>query len=463
MTKKPFLLLPFLTLACSSCSFNPLGNLLGVSTYDTPEAYFLANGYTKFTKMEGLNKDISRQLSSFWQYRHYSSFDYILTPHGGRVVEYEESVRFKSPWGESIYLMKQGDINHYRSVSEAAYYQLPDGHLYITPHNWMVYVDDDDRSDWYILEEGDEWSRVNKEGLLTFNLEETPEIATAKAARGYAAFPKVVVPNNALSEYGAFGKIFESSDGTKQGYELMVPGYKVTEMAQAFSASDDYYVFKSQDDGVFGLEEVGQNAYYEIYDEASEYVIEIQYSNVMALYNVGNLSHPANAGTIVRIVHGLKADGGTAYNPNLDWTEEEKAFMEKHYGSVIPFIGLGKNYHIKQEQERSSDYENWMTVHLGGPCYVIYDNFYRSVIPEYGEILEKNGFVYHDFDPEIRNDKSAYSSWRNGPESYLYQCYVKQEENLAIKLVYSRIYGNLIRVYHLDQMRPFDPELDVDD
>ena len=74
---------------------------------------------------------------------------------------------------------------------------------------------------------------------------------------------------------------------------------------------------------------------------------------------------------------------------NTDWTDEEKALMNKVLSYVLPFMAFGEDYEISDWSD-----EDWN-------CLYLQDSYSEDLSEQYVEVLLDNGFKVDDYEGEV--------------------------------------------------------------
>ena len=142
---------------------------------------------------------------------------------------------------------------------------------------------------------------------------------------------------------------------------------------------------------------------------------------------------------------------------NEDWDSFDKENMSQWYDGTIdatkiPFIPLSENYYVPSIKSlaRSNALDGTLAYHH--ECYNITDNSSKYFLDGYDQILEENG--YHKYEPNYDlSNPDEKSAFFNTEESKYINCYINEEEDIAIKYYFDVINGNTIRVFKLSEMQ----------
>ena len=91
----------------------------------------------------------------------------------------------------------------------------------------------------------------------------------------------------------------------------------------------------------------------------------------------------------------------TEKTTRTDWADEEKTLMNQYLGEILPFIALGEDYTVTQD-----DLSDWG---LDYYWISISDTYYENLLGNYGELLVANGFTESN-GSYVKDNRTCYLS-----------------------------------------------------
>ena len=85
----------------------------------------------------------------------------------------------------------------------------------------------------------------------------------------------------------------------------------------------------------------------------------------------------------------------TEKTTRTDWADEEKALMNQYLGEVLPFIALGEDYTVTQD-----DFWGYYWISIS-------DTYYENLLGSYGKLLVANGFTESN-GSYVKDNRTAY-------------------------------------------------------
>ena len=417
------------------------------------------NGYEQNSTIGQVNAKMQKTMYGLWESKKTEEgYERYTSARGSFVYEYEQNYSVNTfdgqnfkVWkdkeyiatytddGDTVRVYSDGsrsfvDSNITREPSAKVSVEADEnGYLFITDSYYMIYFNKAVNK-FYINEKN---TKIFEYGDETF------EVPSSQAL------------TNALNNLDVYHKFYLPNPGEKAEY-LLSKDYIVSDKIYGFSVyfsrilpleyieilkNNNYEVALSEHYGLFAPNYDGSDNVWLATDKNSEFVFSIE---------VGWLSSYGSGTEIKVYKSNLKALYGVEVTANEDWTEEDKQNMVETYGSEIPFIKLGSKYSIGNSLKSNGDEP--VSSNLGSKCYEIYDGHYRYLLEDYGQILEEKGFNLYNPPVNFESGYEEVFEWWYSEESKYYNCYINAEKDLAIRIKYDRVRGNLIQIFKYSQM-----------
>ena len=485
MKKLRILSLTALAATLASCDlFNLINDLL----YKNLEEFYTKNNYSHTADLSKLNTTMQKAVYQ-WQTktRTYTNTDDVnieeISPYSDVVVYDETHVTINTKYSERIYVYKDSPYNRfsYRSENNPTVYLRTDGtlmysvegsrtleymddeHAHLlqvhdlgdavlihTHEGSVVYIPEDLDNEEVYLYLGDDASNGYKlksaSGGMSMSL--TPEIWGIEEECVTLTPFSIELPDG-YNEDVYYKSVDDEDDGSFNYFEVILPTLKAKDYAD-FLEQKGYEVFRGQEYGLFNLE--GENdGEWVYYDAAHSVKVHLQYDYPIAAI-MG--SDPKNYGVHL---HVQKAEYtfslfGSTPNGRTDWTQEDKEAMLNTYGTVLPFIELGRNYHIGTTKMSYVEHPMLSPLVVDSKCYLIFDNYFEDLITkDYGKRLVEAGFTEY-LPPSTKDEIIA---WKKTEDIKYYRCFLSDEYDLAVKFFFDDIYGNTIEVFKKSELKSY--------
>ena len=484
-TKRTICLFIASLLALTGCElFNIINNLF----YDSFDDYIQKNNYQEISASSF--NDLLKEHMYFWskEIQTYANTDSVDTryysPQSDNILEVIDNnqTTIYSRYGERIVVMYGEsnttpvryyfeddpevvvnnelnifyvDDNSMRQEMDAAHEYLfkchiyEDGYLFVTQKNFMFYLSKDfkeyyiNTNDTATFTNYDKQIVVPESELLTATLEALPD-------KEKLYFP---IPENYEGSIYAKDNVDEE-DGHYISYNVLIPNVKASEYVKLLQ-QNDLEVYRGECHPMFdiGADEGGE---WIIYDKNQEFATHLQFDTS---YCAVKGSDEKNWGVELNI---QKAESKFSYygktvNTQTDWTDDEKAFMEQNYGFVLPFVNLGRRYHVDKQKRAHGEHPMTTPLNFDAKCYWVFDNFYKDVITEtYGTKLEAIGFNLYETPVTKESPLEEIRDWKNSEECKYYQMYLNTELDLGVKFYFDDIYGNTIKIFKLSEIHAWN-------
>lgn len=458
------LFIPLLGFTLTSCDI--LGDL-GGSGYSGYEQYFTEEKhYTKYTNMASLNEAIS-DTAYFWSMNDSSDYTAYYTGKNIMIMVYKNkpmvSVRFTD--GKDLLIREK----HETLVFETDEVEIDeDGEktVFVTGEDSSLDVEIDEEG--YLVVAYQKYALYVTKDLQTVYVNET----NTNVFQGYNETK--TINNSVLLE-----KTLESL-GQEKRLTLPAPGenieiwygedYYKDEISHtsAYIAGvspmeyveilkeNNFTVIRSYEDPFYAF--YGENGgYWYCYDEQEEIKLLINLTYYLYVNNSGESFGPYE-NTVISFYHMTTGYfGEKERTTNKEWSSYDKEIMSEWYDGTIdatkvPFIPLSQGYSIPSFKSfaRSISLDGTLAYHH--ECYNIRDNSNKYFLDGYDQILEENGF--HKYVPNYDlSDPDQKLAFLNTEESKYINCYINQEEDIAIKYYFDVFNGNTIRVFKLSEMK----------
>lgn len=352
------------------------------------------------------------------------------------------------------------DSDSYRQEMDEKHYKVlgvqedDNGYLFVSELGFMCYVKKDFTKIYpYIQCDGefeleDEVVDVPESELLTQGL--------AK----YTDETKLALPFPKGYTDPVHHKDYLNSDGEWYAYDVILSNLKPLDYIPLLE-ENGFEVYQGEYHEMFELD--GKNGgEWVAYDSTLSFSIHIQYDNPICVAK----DDKDNKGVNLHVMPmGMKtASYGRTVNVQDDWKDEEKTFMENTFGTVLPFINLGRTYKWYEEKRDNGEHPMSSALEMDSQCYWCFDNFYKDVIRDsYGKMLTDAGFTEYVPPVTKQSDSDAIKKWKYSDDVKYYECYLNDELQIAVKFGFDDIYGNYIKVFKYADLIPWHAPLDEDE
>ena len=477
MKKIPLALLFATTLTSfSGCS---IINTLSNNIYKSLDDYFKKNNYTETKSADEFNSIMQKHVY-FWQkkiqtYTNTSRSDEVCySPQSDSIIHFEEAGQYtiRSRYSEQIVVLTNSD--YYRITyefedddkvywladgsfvyanPETGYlepvdekhenvlkmHEYNDGYLFVTNKNFMFYFNKD-YSKYYInTKDTNEFTNADgsiyipQSDLLNDTLSKLPkkQLFTLPLPKGYS---NAIYHKDYVSE----------KDNEWIAYDVILPYIQAVDYVKLIK-EQGLEIYRGEYHPIYAMG--GENGgEWVFYDRNHELKIHLEYENPIAVTLKSD-----NYGVRMRI---QKAEEkfcyyGQTVTSATDWTDEEKKTMTDNFGIVLPFEQLGRRLHFSGKRA-NGEMPLESALDMDVECYWIFDNFYKDVITEsYGDKLIEAGFRKY----EEPKDKDELQKWKDSEDVKYYECYLKEDLDLAVKFLFDDIYGNTIKVFKISELK----------
>ena len=479
--KKLQILLVFVALVAplSGCDLFKMFDALEDLTYKSVDEYFKKNNYTE-TKVNSEFDPIMQDHIYFWSERvqtftntdrsdivHCSPRSDTINYVGGynQVTirsRYSENftvwtrdnaniLRYENEDGASVYVYKDLSMRYVDSANYLAdmddehsslikVHEYTNGYLFKTCKNFMFYVDKA-LDNYYINIDGTK-TFTNYGTSITL---EDSELLT-EGMNAFGNYQKFSLPLPQGYTGGIYHKDYlDDDDQHWVAYDVILPTVLPQDYVKAVKAAG-LEIYRGENHPLFDIYGEEKGGEWVFYDKNHEFKIHLEYEDPIALIIKGDTKN--NYGVRMRIQRAEEQFSyfGNTVNTLTDWTEKDKQTMMDRYGVVLPFINLGRRYHVESTQRANGEHPMTSPLDMDVKCYWIFDNFYKDVITEtYGEKLVQAGFVEYVPPADIQ-------AWKDSEDVKYAECYINDELDLAIKFMFDDIYGNTIKIFKKSEM-----------
>ena len=438
--------------------------------YSGYEEYFThEKNFTKYTSIDALNQEIDNSVY-FWKKDESTNYTSYYTGKNILILVYsnEERITFSFTDGNRVSVSRQNNIttirNDYVSIEvETDNKTVPiytqadtlniakddDGYLIVAYQKYMLYVTKDLKGVYVNEKNTSEFQGysdtkvIPNSDLLTNTLNalgNDQRIILPAPSKQY----EIWYGMDYYKDDKSHGTAYIADTHPKDYVEILKQnGYTVIR-----SWEDPFYAFYGNDGG-----------YWYCYDEKEEISLIIGLEYYLYVSNIGKGYGPYN-NTRIWFYHMRSGyNGGRGQTSNEMWSNYDLSRMQSWYdGTVnatcVPFIKLCTGYAVPSKDTMSYARECLLdgTLKLHSKCYNIYDNSPHYYLDGYDQILEQNGF--HKYDPKC--DLTNYEQrkeFQNKEESKYIECFINQEQDIAIKYYFDVNNGNTIRVFKLSEMQ----------
>ena len=313
-------------------------------------------------------------------------------------------------------------------------HEYQNGYLFKTTKNFMFYSDKTLQN--FYINVDDTKTFTNYSGSITLSDSEllTEGLSQAKP------YSKFVLPIPEGYSNGIYHKDYiDEDDDEWVAYDVILPYLDGKEYAE-FIENSGLEIYRGEYHPYFDAINGGEWVFY---DKNHEFVIHLEHESAIAVVIGKNTS-----GTRMRIQRAESKFSyfGSTVNTLTDWSDSDKQTMMNCYGIVLPFINLGRVYHVNNYKRPNGEHPMLSALDMDVECYWIFDNFYKDVISKtYGPLLVQAGFTEYVPPEDIK-------AWKDSEDVKYAECYINDELDLAVKFSFDDIYGNMIKVFKKSEM-----------
>lgn len=477
--KKSFRLISVALAALCLSSCDLFGKLTKPS-YSGYEEYFQKElKYTKYTDMTALNNKIA-ETSYFWTTNTGNDYTAYYTGKSVLIMVYNDSkatISFTD--GTGLRIEKKNDVTTIRTTNRlndkhVSYDSSTDqktvagdvdenslnvakdngGFLVVAFQKYMLYVTSDIKN-VYMNENN---TKVFQGYTETKTVPDSELLATTLAVLGQDKRLQLPAPSNEFEIW--YGETYYKDHVSHTTAYLagVNPNDYVKVLEQngftvIRSWEDPYYAFYSPDGG-----------YWYCYDEKQEIEILMKMEYYLYVNNLGQSYGPWQNTCMWFYRMDKGYFGEKTRTTKTEWSDYDKADMAGWYDGTIdatkvPFIQLGEGYNVPSASLMSYAHEGLLDgkLKLHSQCYNIYDNSPVYFLDGYDQTLEANGF--HKYVPEVNGKKYDLSNnddryaFGQLEESKYVECFINDEEDIAVKYYFDVNNGNTIRVFKKSEMQ----------
>ena len=484
---KKLIVLPILaTITLTSCDlFNKILNLLYKDVYE----FYKKEGYAETKSLDDFNKLLQDKMYTWSEknitYQNTGNTDtFYYSPHGDYIsfderytqitvnsrfgeryaffygedratklsYTFEENDKLVIHEGTMYYLDSQG----YRQEMDQDHLQVlrmqedDNGYLFLSGTGFMCYAKKDFTKIYPYIQCHNRFEFENE----TINVPESALLTEGLSK--YTDEPKLALPLPKDYQDAIHHKDYFNSDNEWYAYDVIIPNIKPLEYIPLLK-ENGFEVYRGEYREMFELD--GENGgEWIVYDSTLSVAIHLQYANPICVAKDGK----DNFGVQLHVMHmeTRTASYGRTVNTQTDWQDDEKTFMQETFGTVLPFINLGRKYGFDKKKRANGEHPMVSALDMDTECYWCFDNFYKDVITDkYGELLESAGFRAYICPVTKQSDRDAIKEWEYSDDVKYYECYLNDELEIAVKFGFDDIYGNYIKVFKYADLIPWHDSL----
>ena len=481
MKKTPVLVCLMAAMSLSGCA---LLKKLEELTYKDLETFFSENSYTRSDSADEFNKTMqehvfvwSEHVRTYTNTGNSSTISY--SPRGDEITRFnsnnqitvcskfgeefviltdatETSTLIRYKFEEQNQVLVKGNLGMYyleNNVLEdmdaehqhlLRVYHYDIGNLFVSSTDFMFFLTHNNQNVYLCVDNTSTFS--NSQGVISLPSSDLLNETLAKYQ------PKTLfnLPLPSSLSNGVYHKDYiNQTDGEWAAYDVILPYIDIFDYVNLIKQSGlEIYRGENHPLTQLGGERGGEWIFY---DQNHEARIHLQDESPIAVTKKDS----NNYGVRMRVQRAEDKFSyyGCSVNTQTDWTSDEKSFMSGNYGLVLPFINLGRRYHVVTNKRDNGENALDSALAMDVQCYWIFDNFYKDVITEtYGQKLVEAGFRQY-VPPVSSHSDSNYSSWLYSNEYVLYECYLYEDAGIAVKFSFDDIYGNTIRIFNISDMQ----------
>ena len=472
--KKSFRLISvaLVALCLSSCD---LFKSLMKEDYSGYEEYFEKEvKYRKYTDMTSLNNEIA-QSAYFWDKNDADTYTTYYTGKAIMIMVYKDkdliSLRFTD--GNGVRIEKNNDVttietsnpfNGYSVKYDASTEQKTtagpideknlnvakdnDGYLVVAFEKYMFYVSKDLKNVYVNEKNTNEF-----QGYETTKTVQNSTLLT-ETLTAFGADQRLQLPAPAQEYEIWYGMDYYKEK--KAHTTAYLAGVKPEDYVKVL-ANNGFTVIRSWEDPFYAFYG-DRGGYWYCYDEKQEIELIVKLQFYLYTSNLGKTYGPWENTSIWMYQMKRGYFGDKERTTDTDWSAADKQRMASWYDGVdaskVPFIQLGHSYSIPNVGTDSYAHDGLLdgTLKLHSRCYKISDNSTVYYLDGYDEILEANGFHKFNYgcDLSVYEQKNAF---QNTEDSKYAECFINDEEDLAVKYYFDVDFGNTIRVFKKSEMQ----------
>lgn len=466
-----YFVIPFLGIYLTSCGI--FGGEQG-SDYTGYEEYFVQErNYTKYTDMDSLNKAIGES-AYFWSMYDASDYTSYYSAKNTLYMLYKNerlvSVRFTD--GKSVVIREKGgklvfetdevviDENGEKTVeitggdSSLNMAFDDDGYLLVAYEKHVFYI----TKDLTTIYENENNTNVFQGYYDTKTITSSDLLENTLDTLGEAKRLTLPAPSENIEIF--FGMDYYKNEPSHT--TAYIAGISPMEYVEILK-ENNFTVIRSYEDPYYSF--YGENGgYWYCYDEAEELKLLINLTYYLYVNNSGESFGPYENTIISFYPMTVGYFNEKEQTTNTDWDSYDRANMSEWYdgtidGTKVPFIPLSDDYYVPSTMSLAHVGSLDGTLAYHHKCYNISDNSNRYFLDGYDQILENNGF--HKYIPEYDlSDPEQKVAFFNTEESKYVNCYINEEEDMAIKYYFDVHNGNTIRVFKLSEMKSWLVDLE---
>ena len=460
-------------LTLSSCD---LLNKLTKEDYSGYEEYFEKEvKYNKYTDMASLNNDIAND-AYFWTIYESNNATTYYTGKSIMVMIYKNSdlVNIRFTDGNNIRIEKKNDVTTFETSNPFNGYSVKynasteqktavgsisensldvakdnDGYLVVAFEKYMFYVNKDLKNVF-----------VNEKNTNVFQGYETTKTVPnstllTDTLASLGADQRLQLPAPAQEYEIWFGMDYYKEK--KSHTTAYLAGVKPEDYVKVLE-NNGYTVIRSYEDPFYAFYG-DRGGYWYCYDEKQEIELIISLQFYLYTSNLGKTYGPWENTCIWMYQMKRGYFGDKEKTTDTDWSAADKQVMATWYnGSIdctkVPFIQLGHGYSVPSADSMSYAHTGLLdgTLKLHSQCYNIRDNSTVYYLDGYDEILEANGFHKYEYGCDL-SDYEQKKAFQDKEDCKYAECFINDEEDLAIKYYFDVDFGNTIRVFKKSEMK----------
>ena len=471
---KCFKLISLALVACTLSSCDLFKQLMK-EQYSGYEEYFEKEvKYSKYTDMTSLNYEIG-QTAYFWTKNDADTYTSYYTGKAILIMVYKDSdrVTLRFTDGNGIRIEKKDDVTTIETSNPFNGYSVKynastdqktvtgtidennlnvaqddNGYLVVAFEKYMFYVDKDLKNVYMNEKNTNEF-----QGYETTKTVPTSTLLTnTLLALGVDQRLQLPAPAEEYEIWYGMDYYKEKKSHTT----AYLAGVKPEDYVKVL-ADNGFTVIRSWEDPFYAFYG-DRGGYWYCYDEKQEIELIIKLEYYLYVSNLGKSYGPWENTCIWMYQMKKGYFGDKERTTDTDWSDADKQRMASWYDGVdaskVPFIQLGHEYSVPNVGTTSYAHNGLLdgTLKLESRCYNIRDNSPVYYLDGYDEILEANGFHKFDYgcDLSVYEQKNAF---QNTEDSKYAECFINDEEDLAVKYYFDVDFGNTIRVFKKSEMK----------
>ena len=463
----------------SGCNLSKMFKALEELSYKSLDEFFKKNNYTE-TKVNSEFNPIMQDHIYFWSERvqtftNTSNTDIVHCSPRSDTINYiggYNQVTIRSRYSENftVWTRNNTDILRYENEDGVKVYVYKDlSRKYVDDEGYLVEMDDEHSSlikvheynDGYLFKTCKNFMFYVDKALdnYYFNIDGTKTFTNygvsitlpdsdllSEGMNAFGNYEKFTLPLPANYSNGIYHKDYlDEDDGHWIAYDVILPYADILQYVQTVKDAG-LEIYRGENHPLFDFDGAEKGGEWVFYDKNHEFVVHLEYEYPIATVLKGKDS--SNYGVRMRVQRAEEKFSyfGSTVNTQTDWKETDKQTMMNSYGIVLPFVNLGRRYHVEGTLRANGEHPLTSPLDMDVKCYWIFDNFYKDVITEtYGEKLVQAGFVEYVPPADIQ-------AWKDSEDVKYAECYINDELDLAIKFMFDDIYGNTIKIFKKSEM-----------